>query len=103
VTALTDTHEADRANRWHVGDAPGDYIAAQLKAIVGIEMRIDRVEGKAKLSQNRSEPDQRGVILGIRSTPDVRSGAIAELMSAHLDGQADASGSPGQPGASQPA
>lgn len=81
VTDLTHKHESDRAEPWHVNDAPDDYIAAQLKAIVGIEMHIDQVEGKAKLSQNRSEPDQHGVIEGLRREPDPRSGtAIAEAM-----------------------
>jgi transcriptional regulator len=86
VTELTKEHESNRANPWHVSDAPDDYIAAQLKAIVGIEMHIERVEGKAKLSQNRSEPDQHGVINGLRTHPDVRSGtAIAEAMNAAGD------------------
>lgn len=82
VTDLTDEHETGRPDRWHVSDAPADFIAAQLQAIVGIEMRIDRVEGKAKLSQNRSEPDRHGVINGLRRHPDPRSGtAIADAMS----------------------
>jgi transcriptional regulator len=81
VTDLTDKHETGRPDRWHVSDAPDDFIAAQLKAIVGIEMRVDRVEGKAKLSQNRSQPDRHGVINGLRRQPDPRSGtAIADAM-----------------------
>lgn len=81
VTDLTDEHETHRTNRWQVGDAPDDFIAGQLQAIVGIEMSIERVDGKAKLSQNRSDADQRGVIAGLEHDPDPRSGtAIAGRM-----------------------
>ena len=81
VSDLTNEHEGKRANPWHVDDAPDDYIAGQLKAIVGVEMHIERVEGKAKLSQNRSEEDRHGVINGLRTEPDFRSGtAIADAM-----------------------
>ncbi len=90
VTDLTNKHERDRTNPWHVSDAPDDYITAQLKAIVGIEMHIQRVEGKAKLSQNRSEPDHHGVINGLRTEPDRRSGtAIADAMNATIDDPAE--------------
>ena len=65
VTALTDHHEGSRAKPWRVDDAPGDYIAGQLKAIVGIELTIDRLIGKRKLSQNRSDADRQGVIAGL--------------------------------------
>jgi transcriptional regulator len=65
VRRLTDRHEADRAERWSVDDAPPPYIAGQLRAIVGVEVLIDRVEGKFKLSQNRSEADVEGVIAGL--------------------------------------
>lgn len=81
VSDLTNEHEGKRTNPWHVDDAPDDYIAGQLKAIVGVEMHIERVEGKAKLSQNRSEEDRHGVINGLRTEPDFRSGtAIADAM-----------------------
>ena len=91
VTDLTDNHETNRVNRWQVTDAPDDYITSQLNAIVGIELQIERVEGKAKLSQNRSEPDRHGVIEGLRREPDLRSGtAIAEAMGGGLDERAGA-------------
>ncbi|MDT7624966.1 MAG: transcriptional regulator, partial [Pseudonocardiales bacterium] len=53
VRRLTDLHEARRAAPWSVDDAPGKFIAGQLRAIVGIELTISRVEAKFKLSQNR--------------------------------------------------
>ena len=81
VTDLTLEHESGRPAPWHVSDAPDDYIASLLKAIVGVEMVVERVEGKAKLSQNRSEPDRAGVIEGVRREPDRRSGtSMAEAM-----------------------
>jgi transcriptional regulator len=61
VTALTDRHERRRPDPWAVSDAPADFIDSQLKAIVGVELVVDRVEGKAKLSQNRAEPDRAAV------------------------------------------
>ena len=70
VGDLTDTHERGRPNPWSADDAPEDFIAAQLKAIVGIEILIDRIEGKCKVSQNRSEPDRRGVVEGLRAEGD---------------------------------
>jgi transcriptional regulator len=65
VRRLTDHHEAEREQSWSVDDAPPPYIAGQLRAIVGVEVLIDRVEGKFKLSQNRSEADIDGVIAGL--------------------------------------
>lgn len=66
VGALTDEQEEAFADPWHVDDAPADYLDAMLRAIVGVEMTIERVEAKAKLSQNRSPADRRGVIAGLR-------------------------------------
>jgi transcriptional regulator len=65
VTRLTDRHEAGRATPWSVSDAPVDYIATMLKAIVGLELPVERVEGKAKLSQNRPPADQAAVRAGL--------------------------------------
>lgn len=65
VTGLTEHHEGTRAKPWAVGDAPADYIAAQLKGIVGLILHITRLEGKAKLSQNRTKADQAGAIAGV--------------------------------------
>lgn len=65
VRRLTDHHEAGRAKPWSVGDAPPPYIAGQLRAIVGVEVLIDRAEGKFKLSQNRSKAEVDGVIAGL--------------------------------------
>ena len=73
VTELTDHHEHTRAEPWHVTDLTGEFVTAQLRAIVGIGMQVEKFEAKAKLSQNRSELDQQGVIHGLRREPHLRS------------------------------
>jgi transcriptional regulator len=58
VSDLTDTNEAAREAPWRVSDAPSDYIAKMLSAIVGIEIPITRLLGKWKVSQNRASTDR---------------------------------------------
>ena len=70
VRRLTDRQEAERPQPWSVDDAPRDYTDGQLRAIVGVELRIKRVEAKAKLGQNRSDADIDGVIDGLQSRGD---------------------------------
>ena len=65
VRRLADQHEAGREAPWSVDDAPAAYIAGQLRAIVGVELVIDRIDAKIKLSQNRSAEDVAGVIDGL--------------------------------------
>ncbi|MDE3130003.1 MAG: FMN-binding negative transcriptional regulator [Acidobacteriota bacterium] len=67
VRRLTDRHEAPRAHPWAVDDAPRSYIDGQLRAIVGVELRISRIEAKAKLSQNYSLADRQGTVAGLRT------------------------------------
>lgn len=64
ITALTNAHESGRVDPWAVSDAPQPYIAAQMRGIVGIEIAIDEIVGKWKVSQNRSAADQEGVAQG---------------------------------------
>ena len=80
VSALTDRHEAGRAQPWKVADAPADYIDGMLKAVVGFALPIQRLEGKRKLSQNRSSADIAGVREGLTASPDVHDQALAHLM-----------------------
>lgn len=70
VRRLTDKHESGRPAPWSVDDAPQKYIAGQLRAIVGVEIAVARVEAKFKLSQNRSDADVDGVIEGLRASGD---------------------------------
>lgn len=67
VRRLTTRHEASRPQPWSVDDAPRDYTEGQLRAIVGVELRITHIEAKAKLGQNRSSADIEGVIDGLRA------------------------------------
>ncbi len=66
VTALSGTHEAGRENPWTVGDAPASYVDGLLRAIVGFELTLAKVEGKWKLNQNRDAADRAGVREGLR-------------------------------------
>ena len=65
ITTLTQAHESTRAEPWAVSDAPERYIAMQMRAIVGIEIAIEDIRGKWKVSQNRSQADQSGVVAGM--------------------------------------
>ncbi|MGA1326615.1 MAG: FMN-binding negative transcriptional regulator, partial [Rubrivivax sp.] len=58
VARLTREHEASEPRPWKMGDSPPDYIAQMLQAVVGIQVAVQRIEGKAKLSQNREERDR---------------------------------------------
>ena len=83
VSDLTDRHEADRHDRWHVTDAPDDFVSARLKGIVGIEMRVSSIEAKAKLSRDKSDADRDGVIEGLRAESTAPgASAIADAMAA---------------------
>jgi transcriptional regulator len=78
VRRLTAKHESGGAHPWSVDDAPADFIAGQLRAIVGVELLITRIEAKAKLSQNRPPADVDGVIEGLRARGDTRSADAVE-------------------------
>ena len=78
VTDLTDLHEAGRPVPWHVTDAPDGYVEGLVRGIVAFEIEVGRVEAKAKLSQNKSEADRRGVIADLADRPG--GAAVADLM-----------------------
>jgi transcriptional regulator len=72
VTRLTTRFESPRAAPWKVTDAPADYVDAMLGAIVGLELAIERIEAKSKLSQNRGRADFEGVVAGLsEEAPEV--------------------------------
>ena len=75
VRQLTEFHEARSDRPWSVDDAPERYIAGQLRAIVGVELLISRIEAKAKLSQNRGPKDIDGVVAGLRAAGHTASAA----------------------------
>jgi len=82
VSALTDRHESGRTQPWKVDDAPPEYVDSMLKAIVGFTLPIQRLEGKRKLSQNRSPADAAGVRNGLAASHDPRDQALSRLMPA---------------------
>jgi transcriptional regulator len=78
LTALTASREAGRAQPWSIADAPPDYIEAQKKAIVGVEIEIAVIEGKWKVSQNQPEANRRSVVAGFSTDESTRE--MAELV-----------------------
>ena len=86
VTGLTDLHESHRDEPWAVTDAPAAYVQGQLRAIVGVEILVEQVEAKAKLSQNRSLEDRRGTIAGLDAEPAAPAHEVASAMRAVLPG-----------------
>jgi transcriptional regulator len=80
VERLTARHEQGRPDPWQVSDAPAEFIDAMLGGIVGIELRIERLEGKWKLSQNRPPADVAGVIDALSSSDDPAARAVGNRM-----------------------
>ena len=86
VTDLTDRQEAIRTARrvqstpWAVTDAPSRFVDAQLHSIVGVEVEIASIEGKRKLSQNRSDADRSGVLADLQASPDPADQHVASAM-----------------------
>jgi transcriptional regulator len=85
VSALTDAHEAGRPVPWRVSDAPDGFVDGLLRAIVGVEIAIDTLEGKWKMSQNRPAADRLGVIAGL-AAGDAMARRAAEIMRGIEDG-----------------
>ena len=82
VGRLVARHEAGRPHPWALTDAPEDYVRTQARAIVGLELRITRLEAKAKLSQNRSDADIDGAIDGLGLGPPHEQAVAAEMRGA---------------------
>jgi transcriptional regulator len=85
VGRLTSHFEAERPAPWQVTDAPDDFIAQQLRAIVGIEIPVTRLVGKWKASQNRSRADREGVVRGLRELGDPEAAVMAHWVEETLD------------------
>lgn len=86
VRALSDVHEGSIGTGWKVTDAPPDYIAGMLKAIVGVELVVTKLEGKWKVSQNRPEADRRGVVDALEKIGSPRARDVAKLVNERLRG-----------------
>jgi transcriptional regulator len=79
VHELTTKMESGRATPWHVADAPADFIDTLLGHIVGIRIEVVAIQGKWKLSQNRSTPDREGLMRALTEDP---SQAAADMVHA---------------------
>lgn len=77
LTRLTTRNESGRAHPWHVNDAPEDYVREQMRYIVGLELRIEKLEGRYKLSQNRDVADQEGARVGLAAADSERERELA--------------------------
>jgi len=82
LTQLTDHNEAGREHRWRVTDAPDDYVRREMRHIVGIELRIESLTGRYKLSQNRNAADQEGARAGLAAAPTEREHDLANAVAA---------------------
>ncbi|MBS9394787.1 MAG: FMN-binding negative transcriptional regulator [Dolichospermum sp. OL01] len=80
IHTVTDAHEANQPKPWKVDDAPQEYIDQMTQGIVGIEILIERIIGKWKVSQNRNEADRQGVIDGLRAKGDPELIAMADMV-----------------------
>jgi transcriptional regulator len=80
LETLTDHHEANQPQPWKVADAPDDHIEKSLRAIVGLEIVVECIEGKFKLSQNHPARNRTGVIAGLRQRDGDGDAELAILM-----------------------
>lgn len=80
LTQLTDHNEAGRAHRWRVTDAPDAYVRKEMRHIVGIELRIESLTGRYKLSQNRNAADQEGARAGLAAASTERERSVASAI-----------------------
>jgi transcriptional regulator len=77
---LTTANEADRPHPWAVSDAPDDYIAGMRRGIVGIRMRVNRLQGAWKMIQHRSAADRAGVARGMEASGLTGAECVASVM-----------------------
>ncbi len=87
LETLTDHHEAGQPQPWKITDAPDDHIEKSLRAIVGLEVVIERIEGKFKLSQNHPARNRAGVIAGLRERDGDGDAELAALMSTQQESE----------------
>lgn len=80
LNRLTNFHESHQQAPWHVSDAPTSYVDKLLRAVVGIEISIDRLEGKLKASQDELVQDRHGTVLGLQNGTHTEERAMADLV-----------------------
>ena len=80
LNQLTEQNEARREKPWAVQDAPEKYIHGMTRAIVGLRMTVQKLEGSWKLNQHKNEADRTGVISGLSAEPDPQANSVSALM-----------------------
>jgi transcriptional regulator len=87
LNALTQTHEAPQEHPWQVSDAPEDYIERTMQAVVGIEIEVLQITGKAKLSQNQPAANKQSLVQALEAKGDAAALAMAQAVRAHAQVQ----------------
>jgi transcriptional regulator len=88
LNRLTNAQEARQAAPWSVSDAPRSFIDKLMGVIVGIELPIERLEGKLKVSQDEANQDRRGTVQGLRNKPGDEAEAVADLVGKAMEADA---------------
>jgi transcriptional regulator len=88
LNRLTNAQEARQAAPWSVSDAPRSFIDKLMGVIVGIELPIERLEGKPKVSQDEANQDRRGTVQGLRNKPGDEAEAVADLVGKAMEADA---------------
>jgi transcriptional regulator len=88
LNRLTDAHEARQSAPWSVSDAPRSFIDKLMGVIVGIELPIERLEGKLKVSQDEANQDRHGTVQGLRNKPGDEAEAVADLVGKAMEADA---------------
>jgi transcriptional regulator len=87
LNTLTQTHEAKQEHPWQVSDAPDDYLARMMQAVVGIEIEVLQITGKAKLSQNQPAVNQLSLVQSLEAQGDSSSLAMAQAVRTRMPNQ----------------
>lgn len=87
LNRITDSQEARGATPWRVGDAPAEHIEQMMRAVVGIEIPIDRLEGKLKASQDEALQDRLGVVRGLQKQSRHNTATMADLVMKAIDSE----------------
>ena len=88
LNQLTDSNEAGRTSPWQVGDAPPSFIERLSRAIVGIEITVERLEGKQKASQDEAMQDRLGTVDGLQQLGTTGALSVAAFVKHAIDSEA---------------
>lgn len=87
LARLVDANEAGRPEPWHLDEAPERYLDTMMRGIVGLRLQVERLEGKWKMSQNKTPADRQGAMQGLQATGRARDAAVARVMRALENGR----------------